>query len=146
MQCDEIMSKDVQWILPEETVAAAAKLMAFHNLGFLPICEPGGEPVGVITDRDIALRVVGENHNTQITKVREVMSKPVRFVRPDTPLDRLGEIMTTERISRLLVLDEDGQLQGVISASDLLVYAPASLSLQTVRGIYARQTADRRVG
>ena len=146
MKCNEIMTKDVQWVSPDETVAGAAKLMAFHNLGFLPICKPSGEPIGVITDRDIALRVVGENRNTQVTKVNEVMSLPVRFARLDTPLDRLGEIMTTEGISRLLILDEAGQLRGIVSASDLLVHAPAHLSLETVRGIYARETADRRVG
>ena len=61
MRCEEIMSQDVQWIRRDETVARTAKLMAFHNLGLLPVCNADGKAVGVITDRDIALRVVGKD-------------------------------------------------------------------------------------
>ena len=138
MQCKDIMTRDVQWVPPDESVSAAAKLMAFHNIGFLPICRTNAMPIGVLTDRDIALRVVGEDRFAALTKVREVMSLPVRFVRPETPTDRLIEIMTNEGISRLLVLDNDGQLVGVVSLSDMLVHTSADLTLDTVRGLYNR--------
>jgi len=49
MRCEEIMSQDVQWIRPDETVARTAKLMAFHNLGLLPVCNADGKAIGVIT-------------------------------------------------------------------------------------------------
>jgi predicted transcriptional regulator len=133
------MTRNVQWVPPDETVSAAAKLMAFHNIGFLPICRPNAMPIGVLTDRDIALRVVGEDRFAALTKVREVMSLPVRFVRPETPTDRLSEIMTNEGISRLPVLDNEGQLVGVVSLSDMLVHASANLTLDRVRGLYARE-------
>jgi CBS domain-containing protein len=146
MHCKEIMSQDVQWILPDETVAGAAKLMAFHNVGFLPICAADGKPIGVITDRDIALRVVGEDRPAERTKVREVMTASVHTVAPDCPVDRIGEIMTNAGVSRLLVLDDGGFLDGIVSVVDLLVHAPGHRALETARGIYARETTDRSVG
>src|ERR1035437_5702643 len=108
MHCKEIMSHNVQWILPRETVASAAKLMAFHNLGLLPVCSLDGKPIGVITDRDIALRVVGKDRLPAQTVAEDVMSAPVLFVTADCPVERAGQIMTEERVSRLLVLDDDG--------------------------------------
>jgi signal-transduction protein with cAMP-binding, CBS, and nucleotidyltransferase domain len=136
----------VQWVLPNETVARAAKLMAFHNLGLLPVCSADGTPVGVITDRDIALRVVGEDRTAARTTVQDVMTAPVQSVAPDCPVDRVGELMTSAGVSRLLVLDSGGHLDGIVSVADLLVHAPGHRALETARGIYARETGDRSVG
>ena len=88
MRCEEIMSQDVQWIRRDETVARTAKLMAFHNLGLLPVCNADGKAIGVITDRDIALRVVGKDRPVAKTKVGDVMTAPVQFVPPDCPVDQ----------------------------------------------------------
>ena len=146
MHCKEIMSHNVQWILPRETVASAAKLMAFHNLGLLPVCSPDGKPIGVITDRDIALRVVGKDRLAAQTIVEDVMSAPVLSVASDCPVEGVGEIMTKAGVSRLLVLDESGRLEGLVSLADLLVHAPGKSTLETARGIYAREVSDRSVG
>ena len=77
MLCTTIMSHEVQWIPPDATVARAAKLMAFHNLGVLPVCSADGKAIGVITDRDIALRVVGKGRHPAQTKVGDAMTTPV---------------------------------------------------------------------
>jgi CBS domain-containing protein len=146
MHCKEIMSHNVQWIPPGETVAGAARMMAFNNLGLLPICSADGTPLGVITDRDIALRVIGKDRLAAQTLVEDIMSTPVRFVAPDCPIDRVGEIMSQAGISRLLVLDENGHLAGLVSVADLLVHAPGHNSLQTARSIYARERSDHSVG
>ena len=143
MRCEEIMSQDVQWIRPDETVARTAKFMAFHNLGLLPVCNADGKAIGVITDRDIALRVVGRNRPTAKTKVGDVMTAPVQFVPPDCPADRAGEMMVSAGVSRLLVLDDKGQLKGLVSLGDLLVHESAGPALDTARGIYARETPDQ---
>ena len=141
MHCKETMSHNVQWILPRETVVNAAKLMAFHNLGLLPVCSPDGKPLGVITDRDIALRVIGKDRLAAQTVVEDVMSAPVQFVAADCPVERVGELMTEWKVSRLLVLDDDGHLAGLVSVADLLVHSPGKSSLEAARGIYARQMA-----
>jgi len=146
MQCKEIMSRDVQWILPRETTASAAKLMAFHNLGLLPVCTADGKPVGVITDRDIALRVVGKDRHAAHTLVEDVMSPAVRFVADDCSVEHVGEIMGETRVSRLLVLDQDGNFCGVVSVADLLIHAPGKHALETARSIYARESSDRSQG
>jgi CBS domain-containing protein len=146
MQCKEIMSQNVQWILPRETVATAAKLMAFNNLGLLPVCSADGKPVGVITDRDLALRVIGKDRLAAQTVVEDVMSASLKSVAEDCPVDRLGEIMAEASVSRLLVLDEGGYLAGVVSVADLLVHAPGKNALEAARGILAREMSDRSVG
>ena len=146
MHCKEIMSHNVQWIPPSETVAGAAKLMAFHNLGLLPICSADGKPLGVITDRDIALRVIGKDRLAPQTLVEDVMTTSVQSVAPDCPVDRVGEVMTKAGVSRLLVLDDGGHLAGLVSLADLLVHAPGHNALETARGIYAREMSDRSVG
>jgi CBS domain-containing protein len=146
MRCETIMSRDVQWVEPHDSVERAARLMAFHNLGLLPVCRANGRAVGVLTDRDIALRVAGENRSASLTTVHEVMTKPVAFVGPDCPLDRVAELMTLEGRSRLLVLGDQGQLEGVVSLADLLAHGPGRRALQAARGIYARETPDRSSG
>ncbi len=146
MHCKEIMSHNVQWILPRETVASAARLMAFHNLVLLPVCSADGKPVGVVTDRDLALRVIGKDRLAAQTVVEDVMSAPVRSVTDDCPVERIGEIMTEASVSRLLVLDEGGHLIGIVSVADLLVHTPGKNALKTARSIYARETSDGSVG
>jgi CBS domain-containing protein len=146
MHCKEIMSHDVQWVLPRETIAAAAKLMAFHNVGLLPVCTADGKPIGVVTDRDIALRAIGKDRPAAQTLVEDVMSSPVRSVAADCSVDRVGEVMSEARVSRLLVLDEGGRLSGVVSVADLLVHSPGKNALETARAIYAREMSDRSLG
>jgi CBS domain-containing protein len=146
MHCKEIMQHDVRWILAGETVAGAAKMMAFHNLGLLPVCSGDGKALGVITDRDIALRVIGRDRLAAQTVVEDVMTTPVRSVAPDCPVSRLGELMTQWGVSRLLVLDQSGHLEGLVSVADLLVHAPGHVALETARGVYAREQGDGSAG
>ena len=146
MHCKEIMSHNIQWILPGETVAGAAKMMAFHNLGLLPICSGDGKPLGVITDRDIALRVIGKDRLAAQTVVEDVMTTPVHSVALDCPVARVGELMTQSGVSRLLVLDKGGRLAGLVSVADLLVHAPGHSALATACSLYARERSDHSTG
>lgn len=146
MQCKKIMSQDVQWVAPSETVAYAAKLMAFHNVGFLPVCSVDGKPLGVITDRDIALRVVGKDRQPTQTQVEDVMTTPIHTVTSDCSLEQAGEVMTKASVSRLIVLDEAGFLVGLIGTGDLIVRGPGRTALEIARGIYARETSSRSTG
>lgn len=146
MQCNEIMSHNVKWIQTRETVTSAAKLMAFHNLGLLPVCSADGKPIGIITDRDIALRVIGTDRLASQTVVEDVMSAPVHSVAGTCSVDRVGELMAEGRVSRLLVLDDGGRLAGLVSVADLLVHAPGKNALETARNVYAREMSDRSAG
>jgi CBS domain-containing protein len=146
MLCQEIMSHEVQWVAPEQSVAHAAELMAFHNLGFLPICSADGRPLGVITDRDIATRVAGKGRAASETRVEEVMTTPIHSVPLDCPLSAAGELMAEAGVSRLLVVSGAGALEGVVSITDLMMRGPRHLALRTARGIYAREATTRSQG
>jgi CBS domain-containing protein len=146
MQCKEVMRPNIQWASPRENIAAAAKLMALHNLRLLPVCDPDGKPVGVISDRDIALRVIGRDRLAAQTAVEDVMSVPVRSVADDYPVDRVGGIMLEAGVSRLVVLDEGGHLAGLVSVADLLVHLPGKIALDAARAMHARETSDRSSG
>ena len=146
MCCREIMSQDVQWVGPDDTAARAARLMAFNNLGFLPVCSDDGIPLGVLADRDIALRVVGEDRPGAKTKVGEVMTAPIQFVPPECPVDRVGELMTETNVSHVLVVESDGHLKGVVSLANLLVHERARRAMKIARSVYARKMPDRSVG
>ena len=146
MCCQEVMSQDVQWIGPNDTAARAARLMAFNNLGFLPVCSADGIPLGVLTDRDIALRVVGGDRPGAKTKVGEVMTAPIQAVPPQCPVDRVGELMAERNVSHVLVVESDGHLKGVVSLADLLVHERARRAMKIAKGVYARKMPDRSVG
>ena len=146
MQCQKIMSRRVQWIAPDQTVAHAAKVMAFHNLGFLPVCSANGRPLGVITDRDIALRVAGNDRLAPQTRVEAVMTVPLHPVGLTCPIADAGELMAEAGVSRLLVLDNDGILAGVVSVADVMMHGPEHIAAKTARGIYAREVGDRSSG
>jgi CBS domain-containing protein len=146
MLCRKIMSQDVQWVGPSDSAAYAARVMAFHNLGFLPVCSKDGKPLGVLTDRDIALRVVGEDRPISQTLVAEIMTFPLHSVPADFSLEEAGEVMTKEGISRLLVLDENGFLLGILGIGDLIVRGPGRVSLKIAHGVYAREIPIKSSG
>ena len=136
MLCSDLMSSDVQRVLPDMTVSRAAKLMAAYNLDFLPVCNADGRPLGVLTNGDIAARVVARDRPAALTRVDEVMTAPPVFVSPETPADRVAEVMSHEGTSRLLVIADDGSLAGIVSLSDFLLSAPAELALLAAKGIH----------
>jgi CBS domain-containing protein len=143
MLCKDIMRNDVKWVLPDITVARAAKLMESYNLDLLPVCGADSKPLGVLTDRDIALRVVAKDRQATLTRVDEVMTRSPEFVSPETPADRVAEVMSQQGASRLLVIDDAGNLKGIVSLSNLLTIAPAELALSAARGICSWDTVHR---
>jgi CBS domain-containing protein len=138
MECREIMNDEVQWILPDQNILQAAKLMAAFSLGWLPVCGEDFRPIGVITDRDIAVRVVAQGRSPSRTRVDEVMTSPVHFAEPSWSLERAAELMSEAGVSRLVVLDPAGRLDGVISLADLFRHAPHERSVATALGLSRR--------
>lgn len=117
--CNDIMKKDVVFVDDKDSVQVAAKLMADANVGFVPVCDKDGKPIGALTDRDIALRIGVEDKLPSNTSVGEVMTRDVIACRPDDDLEDAQQAMIDNQVSRLLVTDNDGKLCGVISLSDL---------------------------
>jgi len=106
---------------PEATVMTAATLMNEHRVGSLVVLEQG-RLVGMFTERDVLRRVVGERRDPTETLVRDVMTVEVAICRPHTLIDEARTAMRNRRIRHLPVLDDDGNLVGLISIGDLNAY------------------------
>ena len=118
MLCRDVMNKSVVVCNEGDRVADCARLMRDRCIGFVPVVDGGGQVVGVLTDRDLALRVLAEDLSPE-TPVRAVMTRDVRICRPWDSLRAAERKMAAVRKSRLVVADEDGCCAGVISLSDI---------------------------
>ena len=121
MRCEEVMTREVECLKSTDTVADAARRMSELDVGFLPVCRSDGAPVGTLTDRDIVLRVVAQ-HRAYTTQVDELMTPDVICCRPDDDVTRAEQLMRLNQVSRILCMDDDGQIAGVISLADISQY------------------------
>ena len=118
MRCEELMTGEVETVQVGEDVQAAARLMRDLNVGCVPVCQRNGMVVGIITDRDIALRVVAEGRPPE-TPVEDVMSDDLVTCLPQADVGEAERLMRTHQVSRILLVDEDGRIDGVLSIADL---------------------------
>lgn len=120
-KCKDIMTKRLVYCVPEDTVSKAAQLMEKEDIGPMLIVEDGqnNKLVGIVTDRDLALRVVGEGRDTQTTKVGEVMTREVVTSQSDDDVDRATNLMEQHQLRRIPVVDDNGRLVGIISQADV---------------------------
>ncbi len=117
MRVDEVMSA-AKCCRPDATVQDCARMMRDENIGFIPICDEQGKPVGAITDRDIAVRVVAEG-KTGSERARTFMTRDLVGCRLGEDVSAAERLMRHRQVSRVMVCDERGRLQGVISLQDL---------------------------
>jgi CBS domain-containing protein len=118
MKVNEIMTPKVETIAPTATAKEAARKMHDLHIGSLPVVE-NGQLVGIITDRDICVRVVGTGRDATMTKVNEVMIKNVTTCFDDQDIADAAGIMTEHHIRRLAVLKRDNSMAGFLSVDDL---------------------------
>ena len=122
MKAQDIMSNNPRTVTPQTSVQEAARLMKDENVGILPVVESEGSRrlVGVVTDRDIALRHVAEGHASPDCPVREAMSENVASARPDTDVDDVMDLMGREQVRRVPIVDERGSLVGIVAQADIV--------------------------
>ena len=118
MRCEEAMTREVECLKTNDSVAEAARRMRDADVGFLPICRTDGTAVGTLTDRDLVIRVLAENQ-ASTTQVQDVMTPNVVSCRPDDDVIRAEQLMRANQVSRILCIDDDGQIAGVISLADI---------------------------
>lgn len=118
MQVREMMSDHLITVDKEETVAAAARLLSRCNVGALPVTARGGRLVGMLTDRDIAVRCVAANCDPNVTRVRTIMSRGAVTIPAEESGRRAAETMEQHGVRRLPVT-QDGRLVGMLSRGDL---------------------------
>jgi CBS domain-containing protein len=131
----EAMTSGPKTVAPGTTVEEAARTMASENVGSLPIVD-GDRLVGVVTDRDLALRVLAEGKDGG-TAVGEIASKDVVTIDPQQTLEEAARLMAEHQLRRLPVVEEDGTLVGILAQADLARLGHDSLTGETVQQISA---------
>ena len=144
MRVFEAMTRDVRVALPEQTIQEAAKMMGDMDAGVLPVRE-GDRLVGMITDRDIAVRAVALGKGPQ-TPVREVMSPEVMYCFEDDDTDAVARNMADIKVRRLPVVNRDKRLVGIIALGDLAVVEGPRAAGEAVSGISQPGGAHSQTG
>jgi CBS domain-containing protein len=118
MLIGNVMTRSVETIEPEATLQAAAALMRSCGIGVLPVLE-AGQPVGMLTDRDITVRATAMGRDPKETRVREAMTAAVVTCREDAPVAEAEYLMEEKAVRRLVVLDSWHRMVGIISLDDI---------------------------
>jgi CBS domain-containing protein len=118
----EVMTDRPRVVTPETTVSDAAQLMKDDDIGSLPILD-GEQLAGMVTDRDIVIRAVAEGKDPRGMPVREVASRELVTVNADEELSRALQLMASQQVRRLPVVDDDGRLVGILAQADVAVEA-----------------------
>jgi CBS domain-containing protein len=104
------------------TVLEAVMIFRDADCGAVPVTE-NGEPVGILTDRDVALALIDEGNALPDLPVSDIMTRGVVSIRPDAPLDEIESTFASKAVRRLLVVDGSGQLVGIIAWADVAPHA-----------------------
>ncbi len=120
MKAKDIMTKDPRVVTPETTVQEAARLMQSEDTGILPVVESEGSRrlLGVVTDRDIAIRVVAEGRMQ--AQVRDAMSSGIKTCNEDDDVKDVMDLMASEQVRRIPIVDEGGTIVGIVSQADIV--------------------------
>lgn len=135
MQVSEIMSRQVKVASPTNTLQQAARMMAELDAGAIPVAE-NDRLVGMITDRDIAIRGDAQGRDPTRTRVSEVMTREqVKYCFEDETLDDVAHNMAELQVRRLPVVDRDKRLVGIVSLGDISSRAQADKTAEALRGV-----------
>lgn len=137
MFCRDIMRRPVICARRGDSVQSVAQKMRDSRVGFLPVCDDRDHVVGVVTDRDIVIRLCAAGQSAVKMPVEAIMTVDVLSCAPDADIGEAERLMAQERKSRIVVVGESGAAEGVISLSDLAGRGEATELL--------RQVAEREV-
>jgi CBS domain-containing protein len=118
----DAMTPRVATIEPSQTVVEAARAMKDQDVGSLPVVEDG-MLIGIVTDRDIAMRVVAEGREGNASTIGEILSGELVTIALDQSLDEAIELMELHQVRRLPVVEDDGRLVGMITQADVALEA-----------------------
>jgi CBS domain-containing protein len=120
-KCSELMTKNPVCCLPDSMVAAVAQLMKRENIGPIPVIEneQSRKLVGIVTDRDLALKIVAEGRDAKSTKVEAVMTRKVVTCRADDDVQKALDAMSEHQLRRIPVVDNENGILGIIAQADV---------------------------
>ena len=120
MQVFEAMTPEVVSVPPETTLVDAAQMMKELDVGPLPVCD-ADRLLGMITDRDIIVRAIAEGRDPRATEVRDVMTTEIVCCRENDDVREAAKLMQESQLRRLLVVNEEGRLVGIVSLGDIVL-------------------------
>ena len=147
MRAQEIMTRDPACCTPEDTAERAATLMRDHDCGAIPVVESNDSRsiVGVVTDRDIAVRAVAEGRGADV-RVRDIMSADPDCCSEDDDVGDVERVMSSRKVRRVPIIDRDGQLVGIVAQADLALENSQNVSDEDLHDVVERiSEPDRRV-
>jgi CBS domain-containing protein len=116
---ESVMTRDPVTCFVNTPLPEVAALMLAHDCGQIPVVDAEGKPLGVVTDRDIVVRVVANGGNPATATAADAMTSPARTVAIDTDLDECLHMMEGAQIRRVPVVDARGRLAGIVATADL---------------------------
>ena len=137
MKVKEMMHKDAEYVAPNAKLQVIAKKMRDYDVGSIPVCE-GGRIVGMVTDRDIAVRALADGQDVSELEAKHVMSEDVVFCRDTEEAEDAIRIMEDNRIRRLPVLNEAKKLIGMVSLGDISHALSQELTGEVTRAVTAQ--------
>src|SRR4051794_3981662 len=115
----DVMTPDPQCVGERDAIIEAARIMQSADTGIVPVVDDNKKIIGMITDRDIVVRLIADGKDPLKARVNEVMTKSVRKVDEDAPINEVVELMSNAQIRRVPVVNSRDQIVGIVSLADL---------------------------
>lgn len=144
MTCKDLMTHDPAFCVPEDNAVRVAMLMKHHNIGSIPVVKDRATMKldGIVTDRDLTVRVVAEQRDYYNTHISDVMSTDLVTCKPTDDYEDVVKAMTRKQIRRVPVVDSDNRLLGIISQADVARKADAEETGRAVEAISEPSSRD----
>jgi CBS domain-containing protein len=142
---EAVMSRKVETIDISESAQAAAKKMRDKKISSLVVVDKrkkGGEPLGIVTERDLVYRVCAEGTSGRDVRVQEVMSLPIATIDPRSTVEGAADLMLSNKVRHLLVVNVDKTPMGVVAPTDLNKYLRANIDMDQVKGRILKAVLD----
>ena len=137
MNVGDMCCRDVDLVDLDETAADAARRMLKRNVGTLVALDAEGRPIGLVTDRDLVIRVLAADKTPSRSAMRDVLSAPVRTLPEDAGIDKAVALFRAGSCRRIPVVDAGGKVVGILSLDDVLVLLAEQLGL--IAGLVERE-------
>jgi CBS domain-containing protein len=123
-KCNEVMTKKPVCCLPDDLATEAAELMKNEHVGSIPVIEDEQTKklVGIVTDRDLVIKIMAEGLDAKSTKVETVMTRKVVTCSPEDDLQKAVDAMAENQLRRIPVVDDDNKILGIIAQADVMIH------------------------
>lgn len=139
MLVKDVMTHGIRIAEPDEKLPHAARKMRTQNIGALPVIEDQ-KLIGMVTDRDIAIRVVGENKAPADVYVRDIMSDDCLCCDDTEELEDAVRVMEENKVRRLPVMNDKEEIVGMLSLEDVALHAPTSLTGEVLKAVATKES------